>query len=458
MAEGKVCSVNTAPTLVNNMVERVSFCACCITLKSELDGLRSEVESYKEIIRILYEDSQTSETTPRAADYTPYSGRPKQTQERSSTRDEGWLYASDRRGKPQNARRQSHRIPLQLSNQFAPLHNLNEDAEGCRFRESVNNNKVWGDKMGKKDKQKIVIVGDSHARRCSAKLQQHLGERCSVTGHVMPGARMEHIVNSGLQEINNLTGDDVIVVWGGSNDISKQNSEEAVKHLCNFTKSHQDIKVIVVAAPQRHDLMPSSCVNSEVARFNRLVRKSMKLFTNTRFMDTNLHRDCFTNHGLHMNSLGKDQIIMNLAGIIDSVTAKESGPTIALQWSDKGLTIESIGMNQIQNHIQQVGDINQVAKQDIGEVAIHHLRERYSQNPALEDHNPRAPNDSTRNECCRQVEVEIDRQKNPDHNELTQPKPRIATTPTDQQVETLTNRMTNRNRRLPITRSSAFLW
>ena len=57
----------------------------------------------------------------------------------------------------------------------------------------------------------------------------------------------------------------------------------------------------------------------------------MKLYTKTKLLDTNLNRDCFTKHGLHMNSLGKDQLIMKLAGVFESVTVKNSGHNIELQ-------------------------------------------------------------------------------------------------------------------------------
>ena len=83
-------------------------------------------------------------------------------------------------------------------------------------------------------------------------------------------------------------------------------------------------------APQRHDLMPYACVNSEVFRFYRLLRKRMKLYTKTKILDTDLNRDCFTKRGLHMNSLGKDQLIMKLTGMIESVTVKNSGHNIEL--------------------------------------------------------------------------------------------------------------------------------
>ena len=101
-------------------------------------------------------------------------------------------------------------------------------------------------------------------------------------------------------------------MWGNTNDISKQNSQEALKQLSEFANKCQDTNVIVMTAPMRHDLMPSSCVNSEVVRFSRLLKERMKLYTKIKILDTDLNRDCFTKHGLHMNSSGKDQLIMKL--------------------------------------------------------------------------------------------------------------------------------------------------
>jgi hypothetical protein len=60
---------------------------------------------------------------------------------------------------------------------------------------------------------------------------------------------------------------------GGSNDISKQNSQEVLRQLRKFVDKNQDVNVIVMSAPHRHDLIPSSCVNKEVIRFNRLLRE-----------------------------------------------------------------------------------------------------------------------------------------------------------------------------------------
>jgi len=81
-----------------------------------------------------------------------------------------------------------------------------------------------------------VILGDSHARNCAAGLQRQLGRKCTVTGHVKPGAGMRLIVQSGKEEIEKLHGEDVVVVWGGSNDISIQNSQETLRQLSKFAK------------------------------------------------------------------------------------------------------------------------------------------------------------------------------------------------------------------------------
>jgi hypothetical protein len=82
-------------------------------------------------------------------------------------------------------------------------------------------------------------------------------------------------------------------------------------------------------------------------------------------METDLNRDCFTKHGLHMNSTGKEQIMENLANVIESTTVINSGPKIELQWREHILIVETLDINQI----QQLGGVNQVPKHVEGEVA-----------------------------------------------------------------------------------------
>jgi len=44
-------------------------------------------------------------------------------------------------------------------------------------------------------RNKILIIGDSHARRCGAEISASLGTIFEVMGAVMPGSRLEHFTH-----------------------------------------------------------------------------------------------------------------------------------------------------------------------------------------------------------------------------------------------------------------------
>jgi len=108
----------------------------------------------------------------------------------------------------------------------------------------------------KRVNQKIVIIGDSHARNSVAELQHCLGSTFAVSSFVKPGAGMKAIVDTVKNSIMKLKSDDVIVIWGGSNDIGENSSREALKHLCNFVTNNQMLSTVVMTAPPRRDLLP----------------------------------------------------------------------------------------------------------------------------------------------------------------------------------------------------------
>ena len=81
------------------------------------------------------------------------------------------------------------------------------------------------------EKQKIIIIGDSRARNSAAELQHSLCSTFSVSSFVKPGAEMKVILERVKEDIEQLKIDDVIVVWGGSNDFGKNNSKEALRRV-----------------------------------------------------------------------------------------------------------------------------------------------------------------------------------------------------------------------------------
>lgn len=192
-------------------------------------------------------------------------------------------------------------------------------------------------------RQRILMLGDSHARKCAVDLQHNLGHDYEVTSFVKPGAAMKEIVRSSSESVKSLSNKDVLIVWGGSNDISRNNTKEAIDQLCNFIEEEASVNLVIMKIPLRHDLMPSSCVNNEVLKFNRQLEKRVKLYPNTSIMDLELDRSYYTTHGQHLNSSGKELIANKLAILIKDMLIKKHHNPIQLPWKE---LIDETNQNQ----------------------------------------------------------------------------------------------------------------
>jgi hypothetical protein len=118
-----------------------------------------------------------------------------------------------------------------------------------------------------------------------------------VLGIVKPGASTEVIINTVSKDIGELTYKDVVVVWAGTQDVAKNESEKGLHQIKIFVENHNQTNVIVMSVPHRHDLEENSCVNEEGKRFNRKLRKVMKAFGNASVIQIESERDLFTKHG-----------------------------------------------------------------------------------------------------------------------------------------------------------------
>jgi hypothetical protein len=99
-----------------------------------------------------------------------------------------------------------------------------------------------------------------------------------VSRFIKPGAGMGSTIDTMKDDIKTLKSEDVVIIWGGSNDNSKNNSKEALKHLCDFIKNNQKVNNVVMTAPPRHDLLPSSCVNSEYVTDNKTLHHCVYIY------------------------------------------------------------------------------------------------------------------------------------------------------------------------------------
>jgi hypothetical protein len=356
MAASKECIEDSAPVLGDNVMEKDNICEGCNIMRLELDELKIELKSCKEIIRMLHEETQVNKATPCAARDRKQGDQIEVIQSNAWAQSGDWQFSSDHRRRPRKIRRQLQQISLQTSNQFEPLLNLEEGGEVLGCSKINSRYKVAKENRARKFERKIVIIGDSHARNCATELYHRLGKKCDVIGYVKPGAEMKDIVQSGKEEIKKLNKKDV--VWGGSNDIGKQNTQEALRQLGEFVERSKDVNVIVMTAPHRHDLMTSSCVNGEVGRFNRLLGESMRPYKKVKILDTDLNRDCFTRHGLHMNFSGKELLTLKLAGMIDSLAGKrgESGNQLQRKVDGTLGVVDTLQTREMESSITPVRD------------------------------------------------------------------------------------------------------
>jgi hypothetical protein len=68
---------------------------------------------------------------------------------------------------------------------------------------------------------------------------------------------------------------------------------------------NKELNVLLINSPHSFDILGESCVNQEVIKFNRQIRKIMERQSKVKILELNLDRNCFTTHGLHLNTKGK---------------------------------------------------------------------------------------------------------------------------------------------------------
>jgi hypothetical protein len=123
-------------------------------------------------------------------------------------------------------------------NHFSLPGNLQELSEAFQFPGLAektaavkNKNKL----ASKPQTNTILIIGDSPARGCSAEPSTSLGNTFDAMGAVMPGSRLEHIRLLAYREICQLHRDDFVIIWGGANDINRNESNTGLGHIRKFT-------------------------------------------------------------------------------------------------------------------------------------------------------------------------------------------------------------------------------
>jgi hypothetical protein len=139
--------------------------------------------------------------------------------------------------------------------------------------------------IANKKNHKLLIIGDSHARRWAQNVQAQIKNNFLIQGIIKPGAGANILETTAKSDIISQTKNDVVVVCVGANDIAKNNARIALNHINNFVKLNNHTNIIVKNLPHTFDLPQSSCVNSEISSFNRRLIKNMKLYNHASILE-----------------------------------------------------------------------------------------------------------------------------------------------------------------------------
>jgi hypothetical protein len=163
-----------------------------------------------------------------------------------------------------NSRKAVMRSPhwsIKNVNRYNVLQNIDEKMTTSQNLDLVNNRGMVAKKRKslQRKKWKIVVVGDSYTRGIAGELLHNLGSAFEVIGYVKPGSGMKVITDMAKQEYTTLTKKDMVVVWGGANDIAKNEANNGLIRITNFVKLIKHTNFLLVGAPTRYDLSSASC-------------------------------------------------------------------------------------------------------------------------------------------------------------------------------------------------------
>ena len=102
--------------------------------------------------------------------------------------------------------------------------------------------------------------------------------------------------------------------------------------ISQFAKRLTHTNIVVASVPHCYDLLASSKVHQEICKFNRKLKKYVKLDTHVTVLDVDPDRSYFTNHGLHFNSKGKTNVCMQLKSVVEKLSTTYDRLLIPVEW------------------------------------------------------------------------------------------------------------------------------
>jgi len=448
MAAGAVVSSRSSSRFASGVsVGDVQNCNKCAEVELHLKQVLEELNSTQLVIQMLKEES----THGQRGGYRSIEPRnliPCNQQVAVKTQENKWVEViPSRHGRTKQVKRYSGKQQVETENRYKVLENLQEQTEIADRQKLEKSRGVTNlSKMKQKNKgHKVILIGDSHARECAQKISNYLGNSYEVTGYVNPGTGLEVITHSAKKELDDLTQKDVVIVCGGANNISKNESVKGLRCVTQFVQHRRHLNMIIMNAPHRFDLEESSCVNREVKLFNRKLTQIMKRYNHTEVIDMGAEREHYTKHGLHMNRKGKEYMTRKIADNIKILFTKQKLPPIPLEWNENpgSSTLTAIEQDTEQDIIVPIEPSNIKWFDDKEIVSRKHQDQTKQDRPSF---------DGTTTEVAHNAKTDSEEEEEEEEDEEVEERVPLITIDKKQEVAS------KRVRKQPVTRGDDFLW
>jgi hypothetical protein len=80
----------------------------------------------------------------------------------------------------------------------------------------------------------VLLIVDSHAKKCASELRHNHDHNYEACGFIKPGSLSSEIIKTAKKEVASLKQDNLVILWTGANNISRNNSKEALKIVSYF--------------------------------------------------------------------------------------------------------------------------------------------------------------------------------------------------------------------------------
>ena len=152
---------------------------------------------------------------------------------------------------------------------------------------------------------------------------------------------MKAIIDSANLKAEKLTKKAVVILCGGTRDTAKNETNTGLSIISQYANSVVGTNMIVMCAPTRFDLQSTSCVNKEVALFNRKLHKTTRIHQQVQVCSMSTNCDHCTTHGFHMNARRKHWITNAWASIIKTLNVSSSSTPI-IPLPGKNMSLENL--------------------------------------------------------------------------------------------------------------------